>query len=1016
MNEIIKTRNSTSFTNAVRIALLIATYQLPIMAYAGTGTIDTTQKTIDIKTLYTYQETTNKLTGSDNPNWQKVFNEASKRLWNATNGQLRIGTVKAYLRAVNKKDDADIWIAKGSGGAYATGLAKMGSAGDHMQFYADTHRDLGTYKGDFSIVHEMGHYVFGLYDQYIGAWVPFAKKDNWTDADLRDAYKKNANIYSVTATDTNASIMDGGGGVSPQNQRTEFDTAGNINKGVKSGNRWYMNKHWIKFKESTWETLAKFKWNGVNVFTTIPTGDSDTTMPAGFTDIDFVVVPSLSRLVLTIDRSGSMDSENKMELAKLGARTFVSLTDEEHSYKLFEGTSDEETITIDADWLGVVDFDSSVTTTYPLTAITATTQSEARSAIDSLYDRGSTAIGSGIQQSLSLITGAGDQTSGETIILLSDGYNNSGIDPMDAAAAAKAREAKIYTIALGDNADTALLSSIATFTGGKFYQATDGLALAVIYPQIYSDLKGGSLVEATSSLLNENEQASHSVLVDALTEEATFFITSPDEGWGFSITDPDGHQYTGSDAQAGVTYEAVGNTLKYRVSVPKQGSWNLAVTAPTGSSGNTHQYNVLTSSSSQTVMLATATDNASYVFPQPILVSANLVADDPVANAEVTATVSGPDGILGTIKLYDDGLSEHGDETANDGRYSTYYRNFTANGVYSFDITANNEKGVQGIGVPENITGTPSAPQPIPKFTRTSSIAAEVIGVPTLIKDWLRVDALKINRIKTTDTANIKLALTLNNQTFDADQLAGSKPLDDLILSIGNRFSIVNSSDFKKIGKKPGIFKIRSADKLISGTLAANIGGSSRSKLVLNLKKAQVADNFSSPIAVSTNWGEFEHNISLDVTTQQDRKLSYLAKKNYSNTPELYINALLAKIKTQKSQKDSLRVVANFSGGGANFDPANDDFSLELGSFILQVPAGTLIAKKAGKIAKGQINNLKITVDPQKHILTLRGNKQSLSTLISETIPTGLNIGDFSRRTQVVLARKISKTMEKYRY
>lgn len=92
------------------------------------------------------------------------------------------------------------------------------------------------------------------------------------------------------------------------------------------------------------------------------------------------------------------------------------------------------------------------------------------------------------------------QIKSKVIILLTDGQNNCGShDPMAAAQLAKKWGITIYTIGIGDNragrggffqllrrpgVDIQGLQALATATGGKFWLAADGQALAGIYAEI----------------------------------------------------------------------------------------------------------------------------------------------------------------------------------------------------------------------------------------------------------------------------------------------------------------------------------------------------------------------------------------------------------------------------------------------------------------------------------------------------------------------------------------------------
>jgi len=137
-------------------------------------------------------------------------------------------------------------------------------------------------------------------------------------------------------------------------------------------------------------------------------------------------------------------------------------------------------------------------------------------AIDRLTPQGGTALGRGIQTSLSAIAGktvqlgdpnAGDDTPGPEIgyygsaavVLLSDGENTDGPDPQTAAELASTAGVKVYPVGLGSAAGTVLdidgfqvetaldeptLQQIATTSDGTYFAAADGQELTKIYKSI----------------------------------------------------------------------------------------------------------------------------------------------------------------------------------------------------------------------------------------------------------------------------------------------------------------------------------------------------------------------------------------------------------------------------------------------------------------------------------------------------------------------------------------------------
>ena len=119
-----------------------------------------------------------------------------------------------------------------------------------------------------------------------------------------------------------------------------------------------------------------------------------------------------------------------------------------------------------------------------------------------LIDDG-TAIGLGLASAANMLKNSPNKS--KLVILLTDGVNNAGqIDPITAAAAAKALEIKIHTIGLGQSAttlpsqgvlsqymnllgntiDETTMKEIASITGGLYFQASDSIGLKAIYQEI----------------------------------------------------------------------------------------------------------------------------------------------------------------------------------------------------------------------------------------------------------------------------------------------------------------------------------------------------------------------------------------------------------------------------------------------------------------------------------------------------------------------------------------------------
>lgn len=194
-------------------------------------------------------------------------------------------------------------------------------------------------------------------------------------------------------------------------------------------------------------------------------------------------------MLLAIDLSGSMRTED-MQLAGQDVSRFEAV----------------ETIASDfigrraGDELGLVLFGSRAFLVTPLTYDLGAVRAQLEGAAVGLAGT-ETAIGDAIAVAVKRLAGLPRQA--RVLVLLTDGVNNAGsIAPEQAAAAAEAAGVRVYTIGVGAtrmrvpdffgmrlvnpsaDLDEAMLTRIASATGGRFFRATDTRELAEAYRTI----------------------------------------------------------------------------------------------------------------------------------------------------------------------------------------------------------------------------------------------------------------------------------------------------------------------------------------------------------------------------------------------------------------------------------------------------------------------------------------------------------------------------------------------------
>lgn len=192
-------------------------------------------------------------------------------------------------------------------------------------------------------------------------------------------------------------------------------------------------------------------------------------------------------IMLAVDISTSMLAEdltpNRLEAVKNVASQFVSSRENDN--------------------IGITLFASDAFTQCPLTVDHGVLLSMISNSQAGMIQDG-TAIGMGIANAVSRLKDS--KAKSKTIILLTDGTNNSGdISPLTAAEMAKTFGVRIYTIGAGTNGtapypveyggikdyiqvpveiDEKLLTEIADLTGGKYFRATDNTTLKEVYEEI----------------------------------------------------------------------------------------------------------------------------------------------------------------------------------------------------------------------------------------------------------------------------------------------------------------------------------------------------------------------------------------------------------------------------------------------------------------------------------------------------------------------------------------------------
>ncbi|XP_006093988.1 calcium-activated chloride channel regulator 1-like [Myotis lucifugus] len=390
----------------------------------------------------------------------------------------------------------------------------------------------------------------------------------------------------------------------------------------------------------------------------------------------FSLLKSKHRVVcLVLDKSGSMDSENRLFRMNQAAELYLIQIIEMGSL------------------VGMVTFDSSATIQNYLTKMTDENAYQHITANLPQVANGGTSICNGLKEGFRAIIQSNQSTSGSEIILLTDGE--------DAEISSCFKEVKqsgaiIHTIALGPSAAKEL-ETLSNMTGGhRFFANKDINGLIDAFSRISS--RSGSITKQAIQLeskafnITGRKWVNGTVPVDSTIGNDTFFVVT----WTIQkpeiiLQDPKGKKYKTSDFK-----EDKLNIRSARLRIPgiaKTGTWTYSLL-------NNHvdsemlTVTVTTRARSPTTLPVIATAHMSgntAHYPSPMIVYARVSQGFlPVLGINVTATIETEDGHQAILELWDNGAGA--DTVKNDGIYSRYFTDYHGNGRYSLKVHAQARK------------------------------------------------------------------------------------------------------------------------------------------------------------------------------------------------------------------------------------------------------------------------------------------------------------------------------------
>ncbi len=406
-------------------------------------------------------------------------------------------------------------------------------------------------------------------------------------------------------------------------------------------------------------------------------------------------------VALAIDSSASMRNTDPDNLRIDAARLFVDLA-------------------ADNDQLAIVDFDHEAKVLEPLSVV-ANNRTALKSAIDRVDSSGETNIGGGMLAAFDQLAERGVPGHGKATVLLTDGVHNTGTDPTEVIPLYVEQGWPVYTVALTDFADEALMKEIASSTGGRYYSAPTSSALLDIYNRIKQTIKGQDQVASSAGTVLVNQTVQNTVNIDTSVQVVEFTYIGPTTEINYYIFYPNGTRVgldpaspTGTESPD-ITYVSADTYEIYQVNNPVAGNWTYEVDA---SESNVSANYSSTVAVSATVNLSASIGALDYAPGDSVTVTADLRNESVgIDNATVNAVFALPDGTNETVPL----------SSTGNGTYAGVFTNTSQLGTYQVQVQATADDIVRQEVLEFEVTEAPvTTPNVTPTVTPTPTLTPNV--------------------------------------------------------------------------------------------------------------------------------------------------------------------------------------------------------------------------------------------------------------------------------------------------
>ena len=673
----------------------------------------------------------------DQTAYENIIRFWADAIYEESNGGVKLGKVRIFRNGIYGALADVVWNAS----AWPSGAASgFGVSGRHITFcdvFTDgcgtgcdynflTHQE----EGGYTLGHEFGHYVFGLYDEY------------------RGNVATNPNIYWPLSGDTPVqfSIMNsqfnavtGGGGNDFRwlNHSTSNNYQANTGQG-----RAYGASGWEVLirevgddpKDGDRSTLSqRVRYTAlVGRQPTVANNWMDLELPAerndARSDLEIIWMQDDVEMQIVLDRSGSMTGD-PFANAKQAAQTLV------------DDVENGKTA------LGVVSFDNVVNQNQPIIPIPdppGTVKDDIKTVIRNLTTGNTTAMFDAAKLALdNLVSFANSNgtSAAQLVFLLTDGLDNASTETQATVTAAyQAADVPLSTFAYGAFAPEDVLRQLSEDTGGLFRTSPTALAeIQSAFLAVKASLTSSAAVLQGSKIVAAGASSNFPFVVDSTLSQLSVFgnFAAGLSAVDFSLVGPNGPV---SDVNFECTDVAGSTSCSAAVSEAEvlfagTGQWALVAENNTGAAITVNADILAIPKPGRTFDLVVSSMGGSEVkYPNPILLTATVSETLPITGVGIAATISDPTGTITPLTLVDTG--QNGDGIADDGTYSALV-DYTMNGEHLIKVWVDNAAQSARFTVAGNapsVAADGSVPSPVfvpitENFTRTGATEVLVSGV-----------------------------------------------------------------------------------------------------------------------------------------------------------------------------------------------------------------------------------------------------------------------------------------------